>query len=112
MRNLVITLDFGTIPEWAITAKKRQISDWIEANKGKLPFDNLILLPSQGESKLYWLEGNVKNEKDITEIASLRDKLKPILEVALGLKADSGEYTNPLKKAMIELAAHRAKKKT
>lgn len=108
MKNLVITLDFGRAPDWAVRAKQQQIGDWLQANKSQLSFDNIILLPSPGETKLFWLEGKVGDTKDEDEIKRIRDEMKPVLEIALGIKADTEvKYTAPVKNAIADLAAHR-----
>jgi hypothetical protein len=112
MKNLVVALDYGRIPEWIVQAKNRQIADWVEANKKALPFDNLIILPSVGESRLYWLEGKVGDITDATILAEMRDKLKPVLEIALGITLDTKGYISPEKKAINELQAHRKRLST
>jgi len=108
-RNLIITLDFGNMPEWTVKAKNHQIAAWLDANKGQLPFDNLIILPSVGESKLYWLEGKIDNPVDFIVIKEIRDKLKPVLEIGLGVRVDTTGYINPHTLALEQLRAHRAK---
>ena len=106
-KNLVIALDFGNIPEWAISAKGRQIADWLEANKKELLLDNIIIMPSVGESRLYWLEGDVDSTTDLDTLRGMRDKLKPVLEIALGIKVDTTGYIDPKEIIKQELRKHR-----
>lgn len=105
--NLIITLDFGKLPDWVIKAKSMQINAWVEANRDKLPFENMILIPAPGESKVYWLEGKVDDPSDIKTLDEIRDRLKPILEAALKVKVDQSGYVNPIQQGMDELKEHR-----
>jgi hypothetical protein len=109
-RNLVVSLDFGKMPDWAIQAKNRQMADWVHANIKSLPFENLIILPSVGESRLYWLEGKIDDETDLQTIREMKDKLKPVLEIALGITIDSSGYIDPKTAAIEELKKHREEK--
>lgn len=95
MKNLVLALGIpDKSKEWQVQAMSRQIGDWVEANRTKLPFDNLILIPTTGETRLYWLEGEVP--KDLKELQDIADKLKPVIEVALDIKIDrAGVYVRP-----------------
>jgi len=110
-KSIVITLDFGKIPEWAVRAKMRQLEDWLKVNKGKLPFDDLIIIPAPGDTKLYWLEGKIGDPKDIAEIERIRNEMKPILEIALEVKPNIVGYIDPLKQAVQDLAAYRRAKR-
>jgi hypothetical protein len=79
MKNIVLTVDFGKLPPWAIQAKSSQLADWLEKNKKDMPFDNIIILPDAGATQLYWLEGEINNNEHRLQLLKLRDRLKPVL---------------------------------
>jgi len=83
-KNLVITIDAEKKNEWQIKAMGAQWGDWLKKNSDL--FDNVIILPSKGESKLYWLEGDVEDPKDLEEIEKMKDQFKPILGIDLAKK--------------------------
>jgi hypothetical protein len=101
-RNLILTVDFGEAQEWQISATQAQMAAWIEANKNVLPFKNLIIIPTKGETKLWWLEGEIDtDDEDILE--KIKDRLEPILHVSLDLKIDREKrFINPNKKRIIK----------
>jgi hypothetical protein len=84
-RTLILTIDFHDAPEWHIRAKQKQMADWIDQNKTLLPYEDLIILPAPGDTKLYWLEG--KND-DIKTLDNIKDKLLPVLSVSLDVSAN------------------------
>ena len=98
MKNLLLTIDLGDIPDHQVRAMQMQMSDWMNANK-PLPFKNIIIMPTRGETRLYWLEGEIDNQQDIKDLDSVKDKLEPLLSVALDLKIDrKKKYKNPYTK--------------
>jgi len=101
MKNLLITIDFGNIPSFAIIAKSRQLSDWFKQNKAELGIDNVIIMPDAGSTKLYWLDGEIDNIDHRTKLEDVANKLSPILSAAINLKCDKedAEY----KKAIDQL---------
>ena len=106
-KNLLLSIDLTSIPSWQITAMQKQMKDWIETNKTLLPFENLIIFPTTGETKLYWLEGELNNPKDIKTLNEIKDRLQPILEVALDIKLNKGKFTDPYLKKIRNAAAKR-----
>lgn len=95
-KTLILTVDLSGAPEWQVLAMQRQMSAWLVKNKTLLPFENLIIFPTVGETRLYWLEGTADKIKTLEEI---KDRIKPILEVALGLKIDKKKvFADPGKK--------------
>ena len=99
IKNLVLTVNLGGAPDCQINAMVKQMGDWVEANKELLPFENLIILPTTGDTRLYWLEGVVGNISDLGALESIKDKLEPILGVALDLKIDrENKYKDPYAK--------------
>jgi len=99
IKNLVLAVNLGEAPDWQIKAMTKQMGDWSEANKESLPFDNLIILPTTGDTRLYWLEGVIDNINDLETLESIKDKLEPILNIALDLKIDrKKKYKDPYAK--------------
>jgi len=101
MKNLLITIDFGNLPSFAITAKSRQLSDWFKQNRAELGIDNVIIMPDAGSTKLYWLDGEIDNIDHRTKLEDLAHKLSPIFSVVVNTACDKedAEY----KKAMEQL---------
>ena len=98
-RTLILTIDMKGGSDWQINAMTRQVSDWVRLNKTLLPIEDLIIVPASGETKLYWLEGELDDEDDIKTLDQVKDRIKPVLEVALGIKIDKGKlFKDPLKK--------------
>lgn len=84
--------------DWQIKALQRQMADWLETNKTLKSFEDLIILPATGETRLYWLEGDDTPE-NISSLEEIKARLKPVLEVALDIKIDKeGLYKRPNKK--------------
>ena len=106
MKNLVLTINFGKVPPWAINAKNKQLADWVAANKENLPFENIVVIPSTTETGLYWLEGDLNSPTDKVKLEEVKDRLKPILCAIINMdyKKDDPEY----KKAIEELNELRA----
>lgn len=95
-KTLILTVDLSGAPEWQVIAMQKQMSAWLMKNKTLLPFENLIIFPVVGETKLYWLEGTIEKIGTLEEI---KDRIKPILEIALGLKIDRKKlFADPGKK--------------
>jgi len=113
MKNLVLTINFGNLPTWATKAKCNQFEQWVQANKSELPFENIVLFPdTQGDTKLYWLEGDPQDLKDAKKLDEVKNKLQPILcaLVKLSIEKDDPEYIKAMKelKQLRELkAAHK-----
>lgn len=101
MKNLLITIDFGNIPSFAITAKSRQLSDWFKQNKNELGIDNVIIVPDAGSTKLYWLDGEIDNIDHRTKLDDLAKRLSPILCAAIDMKYDKEDVE--YKKAIDQL---------
>jgi hypothetical protein len=99
IKNLVLAVNLGDAPDWQIKAMTKQMGDWVEVNKELLPFENLIILPTTGDTRLYWLEGVVGSMGDLEALESIKDRLEPILNVALDLKIDrEKKYRDPYAK--------------
>ena len=88
MKNLVLTVNFGKLPQWAVSAKAHQLADWLKPNQEILGINNIIIFPDAGETKLFWLDGKVDDPRDIEEIKKLSDKFKPILSAIINTKLD------------------------
>lgn len=84
-KNLVLTVDFGGCPDWQVVALQNQMKDWLEINKSVLDIEKLVILPTVGETKLYWLNGSTN---DIKTLEQIRDRIEPVLQVAMNLKLD------------------------
>jgi hypothetical protein len=91
MKNLVLTLDFGNIPQWAITAKSKQLQDWLTKYQKDLGIDNIIVFTDSKQTALYWLDEEYDGQKTLEE---LKEKLRPILcaLINLGCKEDDPKY--------------------
>ena len=108
MKNLVLTINFGNIPSWAIHAKASQLNDWFKKNVKEMPFENIIIMPDTGTTALYWLEGDVKNPIDRQQLDELKKKLQPVLHAAID--DDYSKEDPQYKKAMDELKQIRLEK--
>lgn len=98
-RTLVLALDMQGGSDWQVNAMNRQMSDWITLNKTLLPIEDMIILPTSGETRLYWLEGKIDDDEDIKTLEQIKDRIKPILEIALGIKIDKEKlFKDPLKR--------------
>lgn len=86
-KTLVLTIDLIGAQDWQIKALQLQMSDWLEINRAILPIENLIILPTKGDTRLFWLEGEHVH-KDIKILEEVKDRIKPVLEVALDIKID------------------------
>lgn len=96
-RTLILAIDMQGMPEWHANACKLQLSDWLEANKTILPIEHLIILPTNGDTKLFWLEGEDIPE-DINTLEQIRDRIKPVLELSLNISIDkTRQYKDPYK---------------
>lgn len=117
-KTLILAIDVGKgKSDWMIRAMQMQISDWFNQNQTILPAENLVIFPASGETKLYWLEGDPEDIKDVEKLEEIKDRIKPVLELALGIKSDpnkkykhpkvSAPEQNTLKKAMEDLEKRR-----
>jgi len=98
MRNLILTIDLKTTEDYLVKAMQAQINDWLTLNKIILPSENLIILPCTGETRLYWLEGEY-NTQDKKSLEEIKDRLEPVLQVALDLKIDKAHrFKDPRKR--------------
>jgi hypothetical protein len=86
-RTLILTADITGGADWEVKALQMQMADWITANKKLLSFEDLIIMPVRGDTKLYWLEGESTPE-DLKSLEEIKDRLKPVLEIALDIKID------------------------
>lgn len=94
-RNLILTIDMQGAQDWQVRAIQAQMADWIKANKAVLSFENLVILPTTGDTRLYWLEGT-DDPIDVTILNEIKDRLEPVLQVALNLKLDKeGLFKRP-----------------
>ena len=84
-RTLILSVDMQGAPDLQRHALQMQMADWLKVNKTVLPFENLIILPAAGETRLFWLEGTATDIKTLEEI---KDRLQPVLQVALDIKID------------------------
>jgi hypothetical protein len=110
-KTLILTVDFQGMPDWHVRAKNMQIGSWFEKNK-VLPKDtDIVIIPAQGDTKLYWLEGVINNIKDIKILDDIKEKLKPVLEVSLGLRPKPADLIDPFKDEVRKLIEHREQKK-
>jgi len=95
-KTLVATIDATGVPEWTIRALMNQMKAWIDANRRTLPFEDILMMPMDGPSRLYWLEGEHGDPADEKALEEIRDRLKPLLEVALDLRLDrANQYVVP-----------------
>jgi hypothetical protein len=96
MKNLVLTLDFGNIPQWAIAAKSKQLQDWLTKYQKDLGVDNIIVFTDSKQTALYWLDEEYDGQKTLEE---LKEKLRPILcaIVNLDCKEDDPKYQEAMK---------------
>lgn len=86
-KTLILAVDFCGAQDWQITALQRQMSDWFTVNKTLLPIENLIILPTKGDTRLFWLEGDGSPDA-IKTLEEIKDRIKPVLEIALEIKID------------------------
>lgn len=111
-KTLILAIDMQGAPDWQIRALNKQMADWLEQNKAVLEHENLIILPTTGETRLYWLEGKFSPE-DTKTLDDIKDRIKPVLEVALGIKIDKEKHFTAPKsatEAIAELNEIRAKR--
>ena len=102
MKNLVLTVNFGKLPPWAVSAKSHQLADWLKPNQEILGIKNIIIFPDTSETKLFWLDGDINNPQDVEEIKQLSNKFKPILSAIINTKIE--DKNDPgYKKAMEDL---------
>jgi hypothetical protein len=110
MKNLVLTLDFGNIPPWAIAAKSKQLQDWLSKYQNDLGVDNIILFTDSKQTALYWLDEEYDGQKALEEI---KEKLRPILCAIINLdcKEDDPKYREAMDqlKELRDLQAARKK---
>ena len=117
-KTLILAVDVGkNRSDWMVRAMQMQISDWFKQNNTILPSEDIIIMPTSGEMKIYWLEGNPEDVKDIEKLEEIKDRIKPVLEIALGIKIDPNKKfkhpkvaapnENKLKKAMEDLNRRR-----
>lgn len=88
MRTLILAIDLGDAPEYQKVAMQRQMADWVTVNKTLLRFENLIIMPITGETRLYWLEGAIGNENDEKTLIDIKERMLPVLSLALNLSID------------------------
>jgi hypothetical protein len=87
MKTLILAVDIGDkSQDWQVKAMTMQIRDYFAKNRTVLDVENVILFPIKGEMKLFWLEGDPGSPEDMKSLIQIRDRLKPVLEVAMGLK--------------------------
>lgn len=86
-KTYILTFDATNLPDWHARAISTQMAGWLKSNKTIFPNENLIILPASGDTKLYWLDGE-DNQDDIKNLEQVRDRIKPVLEVALNIKID------------------------
>jgi hypothetical protein len=99
MKTLILTLDTTGLPEWHVAAITKQMADWLDSHKAILPVENLVILPAKGDTRLYWLEGDPDEIKDVKELEKIKDRLKPILSVFLNnisLKKEQNKFSDAL----------------
>lgn len=89
-KTLILAVDVGdkNRSDWMVKAMQMQISDWFKRNDTILPSEDVIIMPTPGEMKIYWLEGDPEDVRDIEKIEEIKDRIKPVLEIAMGIKAD------------------------
>lgn len=105
-RDLILTIDLTGVPTWQEHAMQRQMGDWIQANKAILPFENLIIMPTKGETRLYWLDGHLDDPHAIKTLEEIKERIQPVLSVALDLKLDRDKkYKNPYAKKIRDAIA-------
>jgi hypothetical protein len=87
MKTLILSVDVGNkSTDWEVRAMGNQIMDYFNKNKSVFNVENVIIFPSKGAMKLFWLEGDPASLDDVKSLESIRDRLKPVLEVAMGIK--------------------------
>lgn len=90
-KTLILTIDMQGAPDWQIRALNKQMADWLDANKAVLPAEDLIIFPTTGETRLYWLQGE-HNPADKKTLEEIKDRIQPVLEVALDIKIDKEKH--------------------
>ncbi len=100
MKTLIITIDVTGLPEWHVTAITKQMAAWLDSHKAVLPVENLVILPAKGDTRLYWLEGDPDEIKNVKELEQIKDRIKPILSVFLnvGLKKEQDKFSDALER--------------
>jgi len=107
-RTLILTIDMAGVPEYMSRALSMQMADWLKVNKSVLPIEDLVIMPSKGDTKLYWLQGSVGDAKTLEEI---KDRIEPVLQVALNLKIDKDKkYKSPHKQIRDAFAKSRMRR--
>jgi hypothetical protein len=100
-KTLILTIDLAGAPDWQRKAMQMQLSDWLQKNKTLLPIEDLVIMPANGETRLFWLEGNADDLKDVKTLEDIKDRIKPIMEIALGIKVDRKKlYKDPNRKRL------------
>ena len=96
-KTLILAVGIGkNRTDWQVRALQMQISDWFRQNNTILPSEDVIIMPTSGEMKLFWLQGNPDDIKDVEKLDEIKDRITPVLEVALGIKLDpSKKFKHP-----------------
>jgi len=102
LKTLVLTFGFGKAPQWAVVAKIKQLSEWLNKHKTELGVDNFLLFQGTTDTKIFWLEGDINDIKDIKSLNDIRDKLKPVLCAIINLdcKGDNPQCQEALKQLL------------
>ncbi len=119
-KTLILAVDVGkNRSDWTVRAMQMQISDWFRQNNTILPSEDVIIMPTSGEMKLFWLQGDPGDVKDVEKLEEIKDRIVPVLEIALGVKSDpdkkfkhpkvAAPNQNKLDKAIDELNKKRQK---
>ena len=96
-KTLILTVDMQGAEDWQVRALSMQIRDWFKANRTVLPTENLVLLPAN-TTRLFWLEGE-HNPDDIKTLEQIKDRITPVLELALEIKIDKKkQFVDPYRK--------------
>jgi hypothetical protein len=96
-KTLILTIDMQGAKSWQINALSMQICDWFKANRTLLPNENIIIMPAN-TTKLFWLEGE-HNSDDIKTLEQIKDRITPVLELALEIKIDKKrQFIDPYRK--------------
>lgn len=88
-----MTLDTRDLPSWAVDAKLMQFQDYFrKLSKDKvikLPFDDILIIKDNKETRLFWLEGDINDVKDKKTFEEMQDFLKPTMSALMSLEYDS-----------------------
>lgn len=92
MKTLILAVDIGKAKkdDVEVRAMQMQLSDYFRMNKTILGTENIIIFPIAGEMKLFWLEGDLENPKDIKDLEEIKDRIRPVLETSLGIRNHAG----------------------